>query len=69
MNSETSEGADDEDHSRAGELLLAATKLDVYRHERLAFTEIRPMKADSHPVSKRASAVLKTIRHWIPSLW
>jgi hypothetical protein len=56
---------DDDEHWCDTRLNLSAAKLDVFRHERLAYTE--PPKKRSRPrrkISKRADAVLKAMAAW-----
>ncbi|HYG23911.1 MAG TPA: hypothetical protein VEH04_14095 [Verrucomicrobiae bacterium] len=43
-----------------------ANHLDVYRNERLAYTEV-PVAAQENPFSARLSALLKGMYHWIQS--
>jgi hypothetical protein len=45
-------------------LIVSAAKLDVCRHERLAFTDPPRKAPEPPPVSKRAAAVLKAMAHW-----
>jgi len=58
---------DDEDHCCNTVLNLSAAKLNVYKHERLAYTEIPVKNSTSTPVSKRTAALLKAMRHWVLS--
>jgi len=53
----------DDDHCSDTRLIFSAAKLDVYRHERLAYTE--PPKKISEPrrILKRA-ALLKAMAAW-----
>jgi hypothetical protein len=68
MKSLDMDDADDDDHQcRAVKLHAAAESLDVYRHERLAYTEIPARRSVSHPLARRISARLKTLRQWILS--
>jgi hypothetical protein len=46
---------------------LAATKLDVHRHERLAFTESPKSSASRPAFSQRFAALLKAMYCWIHS--
>jgi hypothetical protein len=46
-------------------LHLSAAKLNVYDCERLAYTERPSPPAPSPPVSKRMSAWLKAMYHWV----
>jgi hypothetical protein len=57
---------DDEDHHCDTVLNLSVAKLDVYRHERLGYTEI-PAKSSAPGKSKRTAAVLKGMYHWVLS--
>lgn len=43
----------------------AASQLDVYRHERLAYTEIPPHRPKARPVAKRVKTLLTTIYYWV----
>lgn len=64
MNSEEPDSPDD-DHCSDTRLNLSAAKLDVFRHERLIYTE--PPKKISRPrrkISKRADAMLKAMAAW-----
>jgi hypothetical protein len=56
-------GPTDDDHCYDTALNLSAAKLDVYKHERLAYTEI-PMKRTKPPKRK---AFLKAMYHWVMS--
>jgi hypothetical protein len=56
-----------DDHCRTTELHSEAAKLDVHRHERLAYTESPMVNSVSQPVSKRGSALLKAFYHWVLS--
>jgi hypothetical protein len=44
----------------------SAARLDVYRHERLAYTEV-PTKPSVPKKSKRMAAVLKAMHYWVLS--
>jgi hypothetical protein len=68
MESLDSEETEDDDHQRrAVDLHVAAQSLDVYRHERLAYTEIPARRSVPRPLARRISARLKTLRQWILS--
>ena len=65
MHSDEPDLPDDDDHWCDTQLNVSAAKLDVYRHERLAYTE--PPKKISRPrrkMSKRTEAVLKAMATW-----
>jgi|GEM_PF-3240984 len=53
----------DEDHCCNPELRFSAAKLDVYQHERLAYTEMPSKSAPSRAASKRA-AMLRAMALW-----
>jgi len=63
MNSEPGQ-QNDGHHCCDTNLNLAAAKLDVYRHERLAYTEPPQKQSAPRPIAKRASAVLSAMCHW-----
>ena len=67
MNSSQSEPSDDHDHDRDTPLNLSAARLDVFRHERLDYTEVPVKNAASRPASARTSEALKAMFHWILS--
>lgn len=69
MNAEPPSPASDEERSR---LYNAAAKLDVYRHERLDYTEqVEPPEPDNHPklpqFQGRFAAFWKAVCHWVIS--
>jgi hypothetical protein len=53
----------DDDHCCDTRLIFSAAKLDVYRHERLAYTEPPKKASQKRMVSKRA-ALLKAMAAW-----
>ena len=54
----------DDDHCCDTHLIFSAAKLDVYRHERLAYTEPPQKISAPRPVSRRASSLLKAMAAW-----
>jgi hypothetical protein len=65
VNSEETGSVGNGDHCCDSHLNYSAAKLDVYRHERLAYTE--PPQKIAPPrrsVSERASALLKAMSGW-----
>jgi hypothetical protein len=58
-----SESPDDDDHCCNTDLIISAAKLDVYRHERLSYTEPPSKIVDPRATSKRA-ALLKAMATW-----
>jgi hypothetical protein len=66
MHSPPSGPPNDDDHCCDTTLRLSAAKLDVYRHERLAYTEISAGNS-ARPVTKRISAMLEALRRWVRS--
>ena len=53
----------DDDHSCDTHLIFSAAKLDVYRHERLAYTE-PPQKIPAPRKVSRRAALLKAMAAW-----
>jgi hypothetical protein len=53
----------DDDHCCNTDLIFSAAKLDVYRHERLAYTEMPSKSATSRGAAKRA-AMLRAMALW-----
>ena len=52
------------------ELNFAASELEVYKHERLAYTEIPARSSESRqPVSTRLKQWLKAIHCWVIAHW
>ena len=43
----------------------AASRLDVYQHERLAYTEIPPHRPQARSVAKHLKTLLTTIYYWV----
>jgi hypothetical protein len=64
VNSEEPGLADDGHHCGDTRLNFSAAKLDVYRHERLAYTEPPQKISQPRPVPKRAAALLKAMSAW-----
>jgi hypothetical protein len=60
MHSEPGQPRDD--HGCDGHLIFSAAKLDVYRHERLAYTE-PPRRNSASPANSKA-ALLKAMAAW-----
>lgn len=58
------EPSDDDDLSRDTNLNLLAAKMDVCRHERLAYTEPPRRSPVLRPKSERTKAVLAAMSHW-----
>jgi hypothetical protein len=58
-----SEPPHDDDHCCNTDLIFSAAKLDVYRHERLAYTEFPSTIVNRRAASKRA-AMLKAMATW-----
>jgi hypothetical protein len=58
-----SEPPNDDDHCCNTDLIFSAAKLDVYRHERLSYTEPPSKTVDPRATSKRA-ALLKAMATW-----
>ncbi len=54
----------DDDHCCDTKLIFSAAKLDVYRHERLAYTEPPLEIAKPQPVSRRSTALLNAMAAW-----
>lgn len=54
----------DGDHGCDRHLIFSAAKLDVYRHERLAYTEPPRKNPASQPNSKGRAAMLKAMAAW-----
>lgn len=53
----------DDDHCCDIKLIFSAAKLDVYRHERLAYTE-PPQKIPAPPPVSKREALLKAMAAW-----
>jgi hypothetical protein len=64
VNSEEPRLADDDHHGCDTRLNFSAAKLDVYRHERLAYTEPPQKIPQPRPFSKRAAALLRAMSAW-----
>lgn len=60
-------GPTDDDHCYDTALNLSAAKLDVYKHERLAYTEIPIRRVKRLKFSERKAAFLKAMYHWVHS--
>lgn len=58
---------DDDDHCCDTALNLSAAKLDVYRYERLAYTEPPRKSSVSRPIFKRVFAALRAMCKWVLS--
>ena len=67
MNANSGPVKNGDDHCYDSALNRSASKLDVYRHEQLANTEPPVLNSVSRPISKRMSAVLKAMYHWVLS--
>jgi hypothetical protein len=59
-----------DDHNRPYDSALngSASKLDVYRHERLAYTEPPVRASAARSIRKQTLAVLDAMYHWLLSL-
>jgi len=64
VNSSEPDPQNDDDHCCDSHLNFSAAKLDVYRHERLAYTEPPQKRSAPRPVSKRKAALLKAMAAW-----
>ena len=64
MNPAQSGPTDDDDHCCDTTLNLSAAKLDVYKYERLAYTESPMKNSASRPLPRRMPALLKAICNW-----
>ena len=60
-------GPTDDDHCYDTALNLSAAKLDVYKHEWLAYTEIPVKRRKRLAPSDRKAALLKAMYHWVSS--
>jgi hypothetical protein len=58
-------GPTDDDHCYDTTLNLSAANLDVYKHERLAYTEIPTNKSAAERRATRKAALLKAMYHWV----
>lgn len=67
MNANSGPTKDGDDHCYDSALRLSASKLDVYRYERLANTEPPVRNTVSQPIPKWFSPVLKAMYHWVLS--
>jgi hypothetical protein len=54
----------DGDHGCDSHLNFSAAKLDVYRHERLAYTEPPQKHSEPQRASKRTAVLLKEMAAW-----
>jgi hypothetical protein len=54
----------DDDHCCDSHLKFSTAKLDVYQHERLAYTEPPQKRSAARPKSRRATALLKAMAAW-----
>jgi hypothetical protein len=68
MNSTQPGEPNDHNHPYDSALNSSASKLDVYRHERLAYTEPPVRASAARSICKRASAVADAMYHWLVSL-
>ena len=68
MNSAQPGLPDNEAHQYDWALNSSASKLQVYRYERLAYTEPPVRASGSRSIRRRASAVLGALYHWVLSL-
>lgn len=65
MNSSQPGPPEDDDHQYDATLNVSASKLEVYRYERLAYTEPPVRACASRSFCKRVSAALKSVYHWL----
>jgi len=63
MHSESGQPNDD-DHCCDTRLIFSAAKLDVYRHERLAYTEPPRKNLAARPKSKGVAKLLQAMAAW-----
>jgi len=66
MNRAPHDSGDDDSRRRAVKLNMAAARLDVFRHERLGYTEIPVMSSPPRP-TRRITALMKAICGWFIS--
>ena len=55
----------DDDHCCDTQLIFSAAKLEVYRHERLAYTEPPRKNPRSRPQGRGRAAMLKAMAAWV----
>ena len=67
MNSAQAGPPDDGDDGYDAVLNSSAAKLDVYRHERLAYTETPVKRSSPGRNTTRKSALLKAMYYWVCS--
>lgn len=60
-------GPNDDDHCYDVTLHFSAAKLDVYKHERLAYTEIPIKRSKCRKLFRRTRSALKALYHWLQS--
>jgi hypothetical protein len=66
MNSPPSDGPADDSHDPVA-LHIAASGLDVYQRERLAYTEIPPRRSKSRPATNCVNTLPAAIYYWVCS--
>jgi hypothetical protein len=69
MNSSEPGQPNDDEHCCDTKLNFSAAKLDVYRHERLAYTEPPRRCPRPLPIFARASAATRAMCAWLLSLF
>jgi hypothetical protein len=66
MKSPPSDGSADDSHDPVT-LHIAASGLDVYQHERLAYTDMPPRRSKSRPATDRVNTLLAAMYYWVCS--
>ena len=60
-------GPTNDDHCCDTHLNLSVASPDVYKHERLAYTEISKRSSEPEPRATRKTTLLKAMYHWVLS--